>query len=352
MVSHLAFLWPLLLLSAPLVLAYPNPLPPFEPFLNSPIGQARLLNAQYKSDFFELVQHYENQRIEGYCGVVTTAMFLNALPVPKPLLLDFDPISNYYNEDNVPNAQTDLVKNRTLIAVQGMSLPELARFVPAGHPGVSASYQHTFFANVSMGAFRTNILAALSQPYVYVSVNFKRESAGQCTGCTGHHSPIGAYHRETDSVLILDTTRYYVASYWIPISILYNSTGWDTDSDTGLPRGLLFAWWSGATFDKNFVAPTDNGLVLPSCSQGSIGATCSSNNQCLTGYCNPATSLCAINSGAGGIPCAGGNTCPAGWYCQYTQAFGYTCTQKGASGAFCGADWECSSGICTLNRCR
>ncbi len=57
-----------------------------------------------------------------------------------------------------------------------------------------------------LAEFRDLVLSALAQPQMFVSVNFDRRGVDEAGG--GHHSPIGAYHEASDSVLVLDVSRY------------------------------------------------------------------------------------------------------------------------------------------------
>lgn len=67
-------------------------------------------------------------------------------------------------------------------------------------------------------------------------VNYSRRALGQ-TG-DGHFSPIGGYHADSDSVLVLDTARFKYPPHWVPLELLFTAMQ-ACDDATGLPRGWL-----------------------------------------------------------------------------------------------------------------
>ena len=54
----------------------------------------------------------------------------------------------------------------------------------------------------------------------------------------GHFSPIAAYHKKTQKVLILDTARFKYPSYFVSIDQLYSALN-PLDTETGLSRGYF-----------------------------------------------------------------------------------------------------------------
>jgi len=65
---------------------------------------------------------------------------------------------------------------------------------------------------------------------------FSRARLGQ-TG-SGHYSPIGAYHEESDSVLIMDVARFKYPPYWVPLERLWSAME-EADPMTSAPRGFF-----------------------------------------------------------------------------------------------------------------
>lgn len=66
--------------------------------------------------------------------------------------------------------------------------------------------------------------------------NYSRKVLGQ-TG-DGHFSPVAAWDRETDSVLIMDVARFKYPPHWVPASLLYEAM-LPYDASTSRPRGWL-----------------------------------------------------------------------------------------------------------------
>merc|ERR1719316_755865 len=65
---------------------------------------------------------------------------------------------------------------------------------------------------------------------------FSRARLGQ-TG-SGHYSPIGAYHEDSDSVLIMDVARFKYPPYWVPLERLWAAME-EPDPMTSAPRGYF-----------------------------------------------------------------------------------------------------------------
>lgn len=69
-----------------------------------------------------------------------------------------------------------------------------------------------------------------------IIVSFDRGRLGQ-TG-SGHFSPIGAYDRRRDMVLVMDVARFKYFQFWCPVSLLWDSMC-EYDPSTGKPRGYM-----------------------------------------------------------------------------------------------------------------
>ena len=89
----------------------------------------------------------------------------------------------------------------------------------------------------SVEEFRSDVLSCCSRsdgPVVIIS--YSRKEFKQ-TG-DGHFSPIGAYHRKEDKVLILDTARFKYPPHWIDLEMLYKSMC-RLDPEKNLTRGWM-----------------------------------------------------------------------------------------------------------------
>jgi hypothetical protein len=74
------------------------------------------------------------------------------------------------------------------------------------------------------------------QPRAFLAVSYSRKTFQQ-TG-DGHFSPVGAYHADSDQVLILDTARFKYPPHWVPLPLLWQSM-LQQDPSTGLTRGYV-----------------------------------------------------------------------------------------------------------------
>jgi len=70
----------------------------------------------------------------------------------------------------------------------------------------------------------------------FLIASYSRGYLGQ-TG-DGHFSPIGGYHEESDSVLIMDVARFKYPPHWAPLKDLAYAM-LIPDSETGKPRGFI-----------------------------------------------------------------------------------------------------------------
>ena len=87
----------------------------------------------------------------------------------------------------------------------------------------------------SMDDFRNDIDRIVSdEGGNQIVVNFSRAAIGQ-TG-DGHYSPIAAYHKESDRVLVMDVARFKYPPYWLTVTELYDATK-AIDQESGKSRG-------------------------------------------------------------------------------------------------------------------
>jgi hypothetical protein len=76
----------------------------------------------------------------------------------------------------------------------------------------------------------------LSNEDDYLLVNYQREVLGQER--VGHISPLAAYDRDSDRVLILDTAGYKYPPTWVPMESLFTAMS-TVDSASGKSRGFI-----------------------------------------------------------------------------------------------------------------
>jgi len=66
---------------------------------------------------------------------------------------------------------------------------------------------------------------------------------------SGHFSPLGAWHRESDRVLIMDVARFKYPPHWVELRLLMEAMC-TVDDSTGRPRGYFLL-----SLDKGTMAP-------------------------------------------------------------------------------------------------
>lgn len=197
----------------------PQPLPPTLIAADSALGVQRLQQADAVADYPGLSRSYQSQALASYCGVASSVAVLQALG------RDVSQWS-FFTED------ADKVRSRWQVMFGGMSLSELTGLLTAHGLKTSAHYADDF----SLREFRAALEHNLANPGDYLLVNYQREELGQ--GRVGHISPLAAYDRESDSVLIMDTANYKYPATWVPVDLLY--AGMKTkDAGSGRTRGYL-----------------------------------------------------------------------------------------------------------------
>lgn len=231
-------------------------------------GMSRLEASQYKVDFFKLANHFESQHNKVFCGPTSAAIVLNALrvrnstvkiPQDESLLTPADwqyfssrtwsPVFERYTQNNVfiksPKSR-ELVLGEELIDAQGKAmtdnkgrmkkdrgfqLRQLGALLTAHNLNTKVRV-----VNQEMDAdmIKTDMVANLKAPDDYVIVNYKRSVLSQPGG--GHISPVGAYHKPSDSFLVMDVTPNKADWIWVKADVLLNAM---RTFDTVENRGYL-----------------------------------------------------------------------------------------------------------------
>lgn len=117
-----------------------------------------------------------------------------------------------------------------------MSLAEVGDLLKVHGCQVSCVYA----ADSSVEKFRQHSIEALSysDSSSAVIVNYHMQTLGQ-TPTVGHHSPLAAYHVDTDRFLLLDVWPD-TSECWATASSLYAAMN-TVDNDTGKTRGYCIA---------------------------------------------------------------------------------------------------------------
>jgi hypothetical protein len=195
------------------------PLPSLLVSHDSAAGAERLRTATSKTDYEPLSDWYQAQSLVSYCGVASGVTVLGALGIETTQ-------SDFFTD------KATQVRSRMNVVFGGMSLPDLAGLL--GAHGLKVSLHHADGFNVAQ--FRETLEKNLANADDYLIINYQREVLGQ--GTVGHISPVAAYDRTTDSVLIMDSAAHKYPSTWAPLSLVYAAMQ-TTDTASGMMRGYI-----------------------------------------------------------------------------------------------------------------
>jgi len=188
-------------------------------------GEALLIGAEARRDYFQLSIHFVTQINPAYCGPASIAMVLNALDLSRPpseLTLGL----GMFDQENIFTPATEIVKPNAQIMQSGMTLDEFGEMLAAYDLKVEVRHA----VGSSLDEFRRIAVAALKDDDRFVLVNYLRKAIGQEAG--GHISPLGAYDADTDRFLILDVSRYKYPPVWVKAAVLFAAMNTpDSDND-------------------------------------------------------------------------------------------------------------------------
>ena len=200
--------------------------------LDSEQGRQWLRESRHAEAFYRLVHYFNAQQNLDYCGVASSVMVLNALPVPRPTDAIHAPYP-FFTQDNFFSPAVCKVLTPQQAAASGMNLQQLAAVLNA-NTGVVATPTHASAA--SLDAFRDLALAHLNSATSFILVNYNRPSIRQQGG--GHISPIAAYHQGADAFLILDVSQYKYPPSWVPAAMLWSAMS-AIDPGSNMSRGYV-----------------------------------------------------------------------------------------------------------------
>jgi len=207
------------------------------------IFKSALVHNGLKS-FYNLIEQHHTQTEPAFCGVSTLVLVLNALAV--------DPGQNWkgpwrWYEESMLNCCVDMEE----IKQSGITLQDFQCL--AFCQGLSVELHYCDDDTSSLEGFRKVVeRACLEKPFdnndnenenqnddgrkilECLVVSYSRKVLNQ-TG-DGHFSPLAAYDKESDSVLILDTARFKYGAHWTKLPLIYEAMK-PIDNATGNSRG-------------------------------------------------------------------------------------------------------------------
>jgi hypothetical protein len=195
-------------------------------------GPRLLRRSTASTAFYPLSEQFVTQKNQSFCGVASTVMVLNALHMPAPASDELSPFSAF-DQDNIFNAKTEAVVQRSVIEKQGLTLDQLGALAEAS--GLTVEIHHA--ADIDVDAFRHEVAARLAAPNQYVLINYLRAAIDEKSG--GHISPLAAYDAQSDRFLILDVSRYKYPPVWVTATQLFAAMNTRDPVNLGRSRGYV-----------------------------------------------------------------------------------------------------------------
>jgi len=175
-------------------------------------------------DFWALITHYAGQQNSLSCSVATVAMVLNAIDRTRQELRAED--TNYQQSKLIDDVKAAHWKEHVTgdgwKGRRGLTLAELADVVTDalqiyGITGWTVSLRS--FQDITpetIGELRAILKTNEASTDDFVMLHFLQDRLTDDPGGPyAHISPVGAYDKASDRVLILDVDREYYGPYWI-----------------------------------------------------------------------------------------------------------------------------------------
>jgi hypothetical protein len=213
-----------------LTFAQLQPLPPELVPFDSEQGRALLVSSKANRDYFALSAQFLTQRTPSFCGVASSVMVLNALPIAAPEAAEWKPF-RAFTETNVFVPELGAL-NADFVQQGGLTMSQLGTLLNANH--AQAQLHHA--EDGGLEAFRAEVKENLARPEDFMLVDFSRSELGQDQGA--HWSPIAAYDEGTDRILVLDVARFRYPPYWVKTQTLFRAMN-TVDPDAGEHRGWV-----------------------------------------------------------------------------------------------------------------
>jgi hypothetical protein len=212
------------------VLGQLQPLPPELVPLDSEEGRTLLLESKANRDYFTLSAQFLTQRNQAFCGVASTVMVLNSLPIAAPELAELKPF-RAFTEANVFSPELGPL-NAQFVGKGGLTLEQLGALLRGNHAEAVLHYAE----DGGLDAFRAEVKQNLATAGDFILVDFLRGELGQDLGA--HWSPIAAFHEGSDRILVLDVARFRYPPYWVKTEALFRAMNTE-DLDAGKHRGWV-----------------------------------------------------------------------------------------------------------------
>ena len=228
----------------------------FDDFRSKSILESATASPEIWVAFAHILESYETQRTQAYCGVASAVIVLNSLGIPGENYVDDWYPFLVINQRTIFNKSFLTVKAPNKINMEGLTLDQLGAAIRT-NKFVRVSIYH---ATPELGyeGFKKIIISALSDPNSRVIINYLRGKLSQAGAW--HHSPLAVYDAKTSRVLIMDTARYKNGitdgglkdgsgkPVWATLEDLWSSLNTEDqiDATTKLFRGFIVVTKKGA----------------------------------------------------------------------------------------------------------
>jgi len=199
-----------------------RPLPEGLVPLSGTYGRRRFMEAMrsgHMEMYFPLSEQFVTQSEPAFCGLGSLTMVMNAMQI-DPLRIWKDAPTPGWRWWTDEMFLTHCSGSLEEVRAAGMTMDDFELLALAN--GAVISMHRPTDVTESIESFRSNIVHAMrGDGKVHIVVSFSRSALKQ-TG-DGHFSPIGGYHPESDSVLVLDVARFKYPPYWVPVRSLWTA---------------------------------------------------------------------------------------------------------------------------------
>jgi len=187
---------------------------------NGKDGLKQLTQSQFKNDFYQLANFYQAQINPFYCSAASSVIILNAINQ-----------TNIYKQEDFFNQKTDKIKLKSIIENQqknakeefdpGLSLGDLAKILTNVYNlKITINYAENSSEN-AINNFRKIVMKITNDNDKFLLINFDGKIIKNKTN--GHISPLVAYDKTSDSVLIMDVALHKNQWFWTSLTNLYKA---------------------------------------------------------------------------------------------------------------------------------
>ncbi|MCC7260021.1 MAG: phytochelatin synthase family protein [Alphaproteobacteria bacterium] len=212
---------------------------------NSFDGKKRLARTTFKDDYYQLADRFQPQRNPLYCGIASAVIVLNTLRlekgnIPSQTALEVTTPEEMgaktipfpaYSQETFLNEQTDAIKPRDVVEMKaanaegkydpGLTLQQLSDMLHDAYGLRVERRNASWEPKEGVDIFRNTLKKFLREEEHFIIVNFDGKQLGAATG--GHISPVAAYDKQSDTVMILDVAGHKNPWYWVTVTQMYDA---------------------------------------------------------------------------------------------------------------------------------